>query len=88
VTHQVLPDRYEVTRRGTPDPDASQYFVVDVVHDWSARVALQRLVALYLMQGLTIHAQELQQFLDSTKDAAVRVIAAQQPEQPSKRRAR
>lgn len=66
----AIPDRYQVTRNGAADPEASRYVVLDVVHDWTARVALQRLIASYRASGATTHAQELEDFLGDTQPAA------------------
>lgn len=89
---RATPDRYEISRRGTPDPDGSRYVVLDVVHDWSARVAMRRLVRLYEIQGALTHAQDLERFLDATEPAAVELIVARRPvaqkrtSRPSRRR--
>ena len=79
----AVPDRYEVSRRGTPDPDNSRYVVLDVVNNWPARQAVQRLANLYLLAGAPMQAQELERFLADTQEAAVEVIRASQP-QPQK----
>jgi len=85
---QAIPARYEVRRTGTPDPETSRYVVLDIVHDWSAREALRRLVNLYLMVGATTHAQELERFLDATQPAARAVIDIRNEQLAPKKRKR
>lgn len=82
----VVPDRYQIARVGTPDPDTSRYVVLDIVHDWTARVALRRLVNLYLLSGAPMHAQELEQFLESTEPAARALIDARNARYAPRRR--
>lgn len=87
VDHAV-PDRYEVSRRGTPDPDNSRYVVLDVVNNWPARAAVQRLANLYLLAGAPMQAQELERHLADTQEAAVEVIKASRPESPKSKSGR
>lgn len=70
----ALPDRYRVAQRGTPDPETSRYYVVDVVHDYQARVMLAGLVRSYRLYGQSAHADELEEFLRSTQDAFFAVV--------------
>lgn len=72
----ALPDRYVVDRRGTPDPDESAYYVLDVVHDIDARVVLWMLVRKLRYYGPSSRADELEHLLEQTKEASTRVIQA------------
>ena len=74
MSKAALPDRYEVDRKGTPDPSGSEYYVLDVVHDRHARVVLGRLVNYYRQHGQQVAADELVSFLDATVDAHKAVI--------------
>lgn len=65
----ALPDRYVVDRRGTPDPEASRYYVLDVVHDMEARVALRGLVNKYRFDGPSVRADELEGLLNDSEPA-------------------
>jgi hypothetical protein len=71
---KALPERYVVDRIGTPDPTESQYYVVDIVTDTDARVALQRLARDYRTTGQHVRADELAKALDDTADAHVQVL--------------
>lgn len=73
------PDRYVVDRVGTPDPESSQYFVLDVVNDWVAREYLARLGNGYRQRGQEVRAQECFDLLDSTLKAHAAVMEARQP---------
>lgn len=70
----ALPDRYVVDRKGSPDPEGSEYYVLDVVHDRHARTVLGRLVNYYRQHGQQVAADELVSFLDATVDAHKAVI--------------
>jgi len=70
----ALPERYVVDRIGTPDPATSEYYVLDLVHDTSARVLLQRLVRDYRRCGQHVRADELAKALDDTAEAHVRAL--------------
>lgn len=60
------PDRYQVDRVGTPDPATSQYYVLDVVNDWTAREALAYLGNRYRQRGLEVRARECFDLLHET----------------------
>lgn len=65
----VWPARYQVTKVGQPDPEASAYLVVDVVHDFEARVLVARMASGYQDHGKPERARELLAFLADTKAA-------------------
>lgn len=65
----VWPERYEIHRRGTPDPDNSALVVLDVVNDFCARVALRMLVRSYRTMGRDGPADTLEALLATTQDA-------------------
>lgn len=65
----ALPIRYLVDRTGTSDPPAATYYVLDVVHDFDARVALQMLVRFYRGRDMDVRADELQGLLRDTVEA-------------------
>lgn len=67
VAQQALPDRYEVHRRGTPDPATARYYVLDMANDFAARVALRTLVRGYRLVGRSAAAHELEEALDATQ---------------------
>lgn len=80
------PDRYRVERFGTPDPLISEYYVLDVVHDMDARVALRGLVNKYRFNGPSVKADELEQLLNETDKAFGDLIRSRQQQQtPAKR---
>ena len=70
----ALPDRYVVDRRGTPDPEGAEYYVLDVVHDRHARTVLGALVNWYRQSGQHTSADELDRLLLSTSAAHGKVI--------------
>jgi hypothetical protein len=67
IPEQCNPARFEVTRKGTPDPVNSVYYVVDMVYDQYARIALQRLASLYRGFGQSTKADHIEWLLDATK---------------------
>lgn len=86
-----MPDRYLVDRRGTPDPESSQYYVLDVIHDLDARIALWFLVNRYRnptrragLDGPSVKADELERLLNDTENIVGAAITARQPA-PKKR---
>jgi len=72
----ALPARYSVAQRGTKDPETAAYYVLDVVHDYQARVMLRGLVRSYRMYGSSALADELEELLDQTNDAFASVVEA------------
>lgn len=84
----ALPDRYQVDRRGTPDPNDSAYYVLDVVHDLDARVVLWLLVRRYRYYGPSSRADELEQLLKETDEACTRNIRARNEMLTEKKRGR
>lgn len=60
---------YRVEKVGTPDPDGSQYVVLNLVHDFEARVAVAKLLSAYEARGQTAKAQECKAQLEGTMDA-------------------
>lgn len=77
MAKDAKPDRFVVDRKGTPDPEGSEYYVVDVVHDRHARTALARLARLYDAHGQTIAAQEIDDLLARTSAAHAKLIEDQ-----------
>lgn len=63
------PDRYVVDKVGTPDPPAAEYFVLDLVHDYDARVAGFFLARSYENRNLLQKAAELRQALKDAEPA-------------------
>lgn len=63
-----------VDRRGTPDPDGSRYYVLDVVHDMEARVVLRMLVRRYRFDGPSVRADELEGLLNDSQTAFAEII--------------
>jgi hypothetical protein len=70
----ALPARYVVDRVGTPDPADSAYYVLDLVHDFAARVTLRRLVRDYRAHGQHVRADELEKALDDSAEAHVQIL--------------
>ena len=78
------PDRYVVSRNGTPDPGDSLYYVLDVVHDFEARIVLRKLVRAYRRHGLTVAGDELERFLNETNNAFMNVVMSKNPTKKKK----
>lgn len=72
----ALPERYLVDREGTPDPDASRYYVLDVVHDMDARFVLRMLVRSYRSKGPSTRADELEKLLNDSQPAFAEFVRA------------
>jgi hypothetical protein len=72
------PSRFEVKRQG-PDPDGSIYYVVDIVYDQYARVAMQRLASLYRNFHQREKAEHIEWLLDKTKESHFSFIDAKYP---------
>lgn len=75
----ATPDRYVVDKTGTPDPARAEYYVLDVVHDFEARVALRGLVRNYRRLQMHVRADELERLLEQTQDAHQAVCEARNP---------
>lgn len=73
---EALPDRYLVAKRGTQDPESSQYYVLDVIHDGQARAQLRGLVRAYRLYGSSVAADELEAFLDATQQSHRETVEA------------
>lgn len=73
---EALPVRYRVGRVGTPDPESSQYYVLDVVNDYQARAQLRGLVRVYRTYGSTSAADELEKLLDDTAEDHKKAVTA------------
>lgn len=69
VPKDAKPDRYVVDRTGTPDPGDSEYWVLDLVHDFDARVVLAKLGNLYTQRGKEQLAKECFDQLHATQAA-------------------
>ena len=78
---EAKPDRYTVDRVGTPDPARSEYYVLDVVHDFEARVALRGLARRYRRLELNVRADELDRLLDDTESTFRAIVEARNPKQ-------
>lgn len=81
----ALPDRYLVDRVGTPDPESSRYYVIDVMHDLDARVALRQLINKYRHRGPSVRADELETLLDETDKPFGELIQARSNQSVAKR---
>lgn len=68
-TTEALPERYEVGKRGTPDPPRAQYYVFNFVHDFEARVTLQHHVHNLRARGRTEEADALHAALAESQQA-------------------
>lgn len=79
TTRPATPERYLVDRIGTPDPPSSAYYVLDVVNDITARVALAQLGNLYRRNGQQVRADEAFQTLHDTQDAHRAIVEARNP---------
>ncbi len=78
------PDRYVVEQRGTQtDPDSAQYYVLDVVHDFEARVALAKLANNYERAGAKVKAEEARQLLADTTEPHRLAVEAKNPKTKS-----
>lgn len=88
MAKDAKPERFMVDRRGTPDPVDSEYFVLDVVYDMDARVALRQLVSKYRYYGPSSRADELEQLLNETEDLFARKIRASNEATAEKKRGR
>lgn len=75
----ALPSRYEVTRRGTPDPPDCQYVVLDVVHDYEARYLVRMYVNALRSKGKKDRADELEAGLDLSRDAHRKAMSVNNP---------
>lgn len=73
TAREAKPDRYLVDRIGKPDPDASVYFVLDVVHDLTAREALAYLGNQYRRRNQRQLSQECFDLLDATLPAVTKI---------------
>lgn len=73
------PARFVVDRIGTPDPDTSQYYVLDVVNEWQAREILAFLGNKYRRQGQEVKAEECFDLLHATQDAHAAMWEARNP---------
>lgn len=63
------PDRYVVDRIGTPDPEGTEYFVLDLVHDFDCRAALAQLGNSYRRRNQDQKAQECFDALAASQSA-------------------
>lgn len=74
MAKDALPSRYVVDRKGTPDPESSEYYVLDLVHDRHARTVLGSLIRYYRQYEQTVAADELEKALADTVEAHADVI--------------
>lgn len=74
---EAKPDRYTVDRKGTPDPEASEYYVLDVIHDRHARTLLGGLARTYMHYGQQMQAEEIAELLDRTSATHAKLIQDQ-----------
>lgn len=81
VPKDAKPARYVVDRVGTPDPANSQYFVMDIVNDFDARVAVARLGAYYRQRGKEQLSKEVFDALEETKAAHQAHVESLNPKQ-------
>lgn len=78
------PDRYVVDRIGTPDPDSTEYYVLDIVNDWTAREVLALLGNKYRQRGQDGRAQECFDHLHATQQAHRAVMDLRNPKTKKK----
>ena len=78
------PDRYTVDKVGTPDPAASQYYVLDVVHDFRAREVVAQLGNKYRADNAKVKAEECFELLNSTLEAHRAVMELRNPKTKKK----
>jgi len=81
MARDAKPERYRVDRLGTPDPPSSEYYVLDIVNDVDARVALAILGTRYERAGQMVRAEEAREALHSTLAKHRGVIEARNPKQ-------
>lgn len=81
MAKDAKPDRYVVERRGSPDPQDSEYYVLDLVHDHFAREVAWMLVRKYrsASNGTSVRADELEKLLNDTNEPFIRNIEARNP---------
>lgn len=82
---QALPSRYEVERRGTPDPPNCDYYVLDAVHEYEARYILWMYVNALRKRGNTTKADEIAAGLTASKDAHEKAMSANNPPPKTKK---
>lgn len=75
----ALPSRYEVSRRGTPDPPNCQYLVLDLVHDYEARYMVRMYANALRGNGKKDRADELEAGLDASRDAHQKAMSINNP---------
>lgn len=80
-------DRYEVEVIGTPDPPQSQYMVLNLVHDFEARVSLWMLARNYDRAGQPARATEVRRMLKETEQAHAEAMKAKNPKEKGKKTA-
>jgi hypothetical protein len=85
---EAKPDRFMVDRIGTPDPSDAQYYVLDVVYDFEARVLLRRLVRNYRRVHRNLAADELETYLENTQGAHAAMVEARNPQRQKKAKSR
>lgn len=81
----ALPSRYEVTKRGTPDPPDCQYVVLDTVYDFEARVKVRGYINALRIRGKSDRADELEAGLELSKDAHRKAMSANNPPPKTKK---
>lgn len=82
---EALPSRYEVAKRGTPDPPEAQYVVLDVVHDYEARYLVRMYINALRTKGKRDRADELEAGLDTSRDAHQKAMSANNPPPKTKK---
>lgn len=81
----AIPNRYEVERRGTPDPPDCDYYVLDAVYDYQARYCLRMYVNALRNKGNTTKADEIEAGLAASADAHQKAMSANNPEPKTKK---
>lgn len=79
------PDRYLVDRIGTPDPESTEYYVLDIVNDVDARVALAFLGNSYRKRNQEGRAEACSKALRDTNEAHRLVIESRNPKQKGRK---
>lgn len=79
----AFPENFKVDKIGGL-PATGQYFVLDLVHDFEARVALAKLGTNYERIGQPVRAQEARRALDASVDAHAAAMEARNPKSKKK----
>lgn len=85
MSKPALPSRYEVDRRGTPDPPNCDYYVLDAVNDYQARYCLRMYVNALRNKGNHTRAEEIEAGLAASSDAHQKAMSVNNPPPKTKK---